>query len=249
MKQNKASIYVYGKHAVREIASRTAKKISKLYFKHGLDKALVTEFETIAKKFSIPIQLVDERTLDTLSDEGVHQGIVAEVKPPDFIDIKDWLESIKDIKMPGVVILDEILDPHNVGAIIRTATAVGVHGIIVGKHNQAAISGAVYKTSAGTLGKIPLIEVTNINDTITKLKEHRFWVVGLDMNAPKTFWDEAYDAPMAFVIGGEGKGVRHHTFELCDLSVRIPMESAVESLNASVSAALVLYEWKRKNKK
>lgn len=244
MKKNTENkIYIFGKHPVMDIMQNSPKRISKIFLKKNFaDEASIQKFAT---KNKIPLQIVEERKLDEYSLDGVHQGIVAVVAPAKMLEMKDLFSLVKERENPCVIILDELEDPHNVGAIIRTASAFGVSGIIMGKHNQAQINGTVYKTSAGTADKIPLIRVANLNDAIRKLKENKFWVVGLDGNSPKSIWQEKFDSPTAFVIGAEGKGIRSETSKLCDFLLSIPMTSGVESLNASVSTALAIGEWKR----
>jgi 23S rRNA (guanosine2251-2'-O)-methyltransferase len=176
----------------------------------------------------------------------ITRGLVAIVAPVEYIELKDWLDSVSEIDRPCVVILDELEDQHNIGAIIRTAVAAGVHGIIMPKHRQAPVGGVAYKTAVGLIDKIPLIKVTNINEAIRTLKEHKFWVVGLHQDAQDTIWSQDLDMPVCFIVGSEGDGMRQKTGEICDFLVRIPMENGVESLNASVSAAVMMYEWKRR---
>ncbi len=241
--EEKNKTYIYGKHPVMDMISTEPKRISKIFIKKNFaDEATIQKFAT---KNKIPLQTMEERKLDEYAEGGVHQGIVAQVAPARMIEMKDFFALVKDKENPCAIILDELEDPHNVGAIIRTAAALGASGIIMGKHRQAQINGTVYKTSAGTVDKIPLIRVANLNDAIRKLKENKFWVVGLDGNSPKTIWQEKFDSPTAFVIGAEGKGIRSETAKLCDFLLAIPMTPGVESLNASVSTALAIGEWKR----
>lgn len=239
-------LYIFGKHPVLEKLANHAKTVEKVFIKETLDKAVVEEVKKYTSRFRIPITFVLERKLDEYANGGVHQGLVALVAPIHYLELKGWFESIKAVKNPCVVLLDELEDSHNVGAIIRTAVAAGVHGVIIPKHRQAPIGGAAYKSAAGLLEKIPLIQVTNVNDAIRMLKENRFWIIGLHQDGADTIWSQDMDMPVCFVVGSEGFGMREKTTEICDFHVRIPMENGAESLNASVSAALMMYEWKRR---
>jgi 23S rRNA (guanosine2251-2'-O)-methyltransferase len=240
------SIYIYGKHPVLEKIQNSPKTVEKIFIKNSLDVKVVKEIEELASRSKVPFIFVPEKKLEELSNNGNHQGLVALISSVSYVDLKGWLESVQKINNPCVIALDELEDPHNVGAIIRTSAALGVHGIIIPKHRQAPITGVAYKTSAGSVDKIPLIRVTNLNDTLRTLKENRFWVVGLDQKAKENIWKQDLDMSVCFVVGSEGGGIREKTKELCDFLTMIPMENNVESLNASVSTALVLGEWKRR---
>ena len=144
--------------------------------------------------------------------------------------------------------MDELEDPHNVGAIIRSAAGFGASAILLAKHRQSPITGVVTKASAGTIDRVPLVRIGNINDAIVKLKEKGFWILGLDGDGDQSLFEIDMKMPVCIVVGGEGKGIREKTLDNCDIKVRIPMENKVESFNASVSAALVLYEWRKQNK-
>jgi 23S rRNA (guanosine2251-2'-O)-methyltransferase len=142
-----------------------------------------------------------------------------------------------------LVLLDELTDPHNVGAIIRSAAAFGAAGILIPSHNQAPITGAVVKTSAGMVFRIPLVPINNVNQAIDTLKKEGFKTYGLVMDGDTALAEEPFDAPALMIVGNEGEGIREHTLARCDIRLRIPMDPRAESLNASVSAAVVLYQW------
>lgn len=247
--KEKNTLLIFGKHPVMEKLERDPKSVEKIFIKETLDLDLAQQVKALASKGKIPVTFVPERKLAEMTDNGNHQGLVASVAPVEYLELKDWLDSISDVERPCVLILDELEDQHNVGAIIRTAVAAGVHGIIMPKHRQAPVGGVAYKTAVGLIDKIPLIKVTNVNEAIRTLKEHRFWVIGLDMSGENTIWTQDLDMPVCFIVGSEGDGMRQKTGELCDFLVRIPMAHGVESLNASVSAAVMIYEWKRRNYK
>lgn len=223
------------------------KNVKIVYVRETIRDVDVEEVKKVLARHNIPIVKTPEKKIESMVGDVQTQGFVAELKEFKSLDLKDWMETLNKDENPLVFVLDELEDPHNVGAVIRVAAASGAAGVILSKHRQAPINATVWKTSAGTVAKAPIIVVSNTNDALRKLKEFGFWVVGLDSAAPKSIWDEAYDAPMAFVVGNEGRGVREKTQETCDYLLAIPMEREVESLNASVSAAIVAYEWKRKN--
>lgn len=242
------TIFIFGRHPVEEVLSNTPKKISKIFLKKGNEIGFNSMIEKSASAFKIPVTLVDKKKITELVGEVNDQGVVAVMSAIEFVELSDWLESVRDIKNPCCILLDELEDQHNVGAIIRSATAFGVHGIILGKHRQSPLTGTTYKTSAGTLGKVPIIRVNNLNNALDVLKDNRFWVLGLDADGDTELSKVDMDMPMCIVIGAEGDGVRMKTLERCDFKVTIPMENKVESLNASVTAALVMYEWKTKHR-
>ncbi len=245
IKQQKP-VYIFGKHPIVEKLLNDPKSVEKLFIKETLDKKVIEDIKKLASKARIPFVFVPEKKLTELSDGGVHQGLGAIVLPATLLSLDEWLESIAQVTNPGVLLLDELEDPHNVGAIIRSAVAFGIHGIIMPKHRQAPLSGAVYKSAVGQIDKIPLVRVTNVNDAIRTLKENKFWVIGLDQEGKSVVSEQDFTMPTCFVIGSEGSGMRAQTQKLCDFLVRIPMEHDVESLNASVSAAVLMYEWKRR---
>jgi 23S rRNA (guanosine2251-2'-O)-methyltransferase len=171
------------------------------------------------------------------------------MSPVEYKSLGEWLDKIDTSGYPAALLLDGIEDPRNVGAVLRSAAAADISGVLVPKHRQAHINAAVYKSSAGTAGNIPIVRAGNLNQTILKLKDAGFWIAGIDQHADQNFWDLEVDRPLAFVIGSESAGIHKKTLENCDFSFSIPMANQVESLNASVSAALVSYEWRRKNVK
>ena len=164
-----------------------------------------------------------------------------------LISLDDFLKTLDTRTNPSVVVLGEVQDPHNVGAIIRSAAAFGLSGVLIPEHNQAGITGAVVKTSAGMVFRIPLVSIGNVNNTLKILKEKGFWIYGLAMDGETSLGTDVFDAPVAFVVGNEGAGIREKTLTSCDVTLQIPMNSRTESLNAAVSAAVVFYEWSRKH--
>jgi 23S rRNA (guanosine2251-2'-O)-methyltransferase len=244
---------IYGRNAILEQLLHTPKNLKRIFIKEGTKQSGFEEIRTLAHQNRIPVVSITESEIKKmLKDDVAHQGILATSKPFEYANFDEWISTIDMKKMPTVLILDHIQDVSNLGAIIRSATASGVAAIIVAELNQAPVTSAVYKTSAGTVGRIPLIQVGNINQVIEKIKKAGFWVAGLAMSEnekPMMFWDYDFDAPMAIVVGGEGEGVREKTKEHCDVILSIPMDHNVESLNASVSSALVCYEIMRQRRK
>ena len=235
--------YIYGRNAILEMLMNKPKQLKRIFIKEGVKESGVEDIRALAFKKHVSIAPITEKQIDAyLKDEVNHQGVIALSKPFEYTAFDEWLHGLDMTKMPTVVILDHILDVSNLGAIIRSVTAAGADGIIVAELNQAPVTGAVYKTSAGTVGRIPLIQIGNINQIIEKLKKAGFWVVGLGMEGEQTVWDYQFDAPTAVVIGGEGDGMREKTGEHCDTILSLPMQNKVESLNASVTAGVVCYE-------
>ncbi len=241
--------FIFGINPVLEQLKDSPEKIDKIYIRKNVT---VKNFETIhnlASENRIPILNVPGKKIFDLVGDVNDQGIVASVSPVRYQNFTDWLDSITPDEQDALLLLDEIEDPHNFGAILRTAAAAGITAVLVPKHRQAPVSAIVMKTSAGTAGRIPIIRIGNMNQTILELKEHGFWIAGLDQKADTILWDQDFNVPMAFVIGNEGRGIRQKTGEHCDFLLSIPMSDKVESLNASVSAALVCYEWRRQKEK
>lgn len=246
MSSNDANIYIYGKNPVSEALNSEPERIDKIFVRNSLKDANLSDIFTLASNNRIPISHVPGAKLYELVGNVNDQGIVALMSAVEYMDFGQWLSGIDLETYPGILLLDEIEDPHNLGAILRTAAAAGISAVLVPKHRQAPINATVYKTSAGTAGKIPIVRVGNLNQCIMELKDIGFWIAGLDIDGNQTLWELEVDRPLAFVIGNEGSGIRQKTLEHCDYRITIPMYNNVESLNASVSAALVSYEWRRK---
>lgn len=240
----KINDYIYGRNPVEEALKNNPEQIEKIFLKKGIKRHALSEILNLASKNRIPVMDVPGTKLFDLVGSVNDQGVVAAVSQAEYVDFEEWLEQIEPNPDTAVLLLDEIEDPHNFGAILRTAAAAGISAVIVPKHRQAPVNAAVFKTSAGTAGRIPIVRAVNLNQAILSLKEHKFWIAGLDMEG-ETIWNHTFDVPMAFVIGNEGRGMRKKTGEHCDFLLSLPMFNNVESLNASVSAALVCYEWRR----
>jgi 23S rRNA (guanosine2251-2'-O)-methyltransferase len=251
--------YIYGIHTIEEVLKNNTSKIEKIYFDEFLIKKTnnnkLSNLYALVKKLKIPNTLTDKKKLESIisnNNEGSanYQGIIALMRSFDYVDLDDFLYKVKDVKNPCILILDGLEDTHNIGAIARTAVAANVSGMIIHKHSGAPINPTVYKTSSGMITNIPIVKVNNINSTIDKLKNNKyikFWIYGLDMNSKSNIWQEEYTTPTAFIIGNEEKGISKITLDNCDVIINIPMDKKSESLNASVSASIAIYEWKRQN--
>ncbi|MDR9364844.1 MAG: 23S rRNA (guanosine(2251)-2'-O)-methyltransferase RlmB [Balneolaceae bacterium] len=241
--------FIYGRNPVEELLKNRADEVEKIYINRKLNKQSFSTILSLASDNRVPVAEVPGSKLYELVGKVNDQGIVAAISQIQYEEFEDWLERIEPNQNTGILLLDEIEDPHNFGAILRTAAASGMDAVIVPKHRQAPVSAAAYKTSAGTAGRIPIVRAVNLNQAILKLKDNKFWIAGLDMDGDSLLWEQTFDVPMAFVIGNEGRGMRQKTGEHCDFLLSIPMYNGVESLNASVSAALVCYEWRRQKMK
>lgn len=197
----------------------------------------------LAKEKNIVVKEVDRRKLDSISETGAHQGVIAIVTPYNYYQVDEILEYAESKgEKPFVVILDEIEDPHNFGSIIRTAEVCGVHGIIIPKRRNVGVTPTVYKSSAGAVEHIRIAKVTNINSVIDELKEKGIWVYGADMDGEEYSFETNFDGAVAIIIGSEGKGISKLTKDKCDKLVKIPMQGKINSLNASVAGGIMMYE-------
>ncbi|WP_440999621.1 23S rRNA (guanosine(2251)-2'-O)-methyltransferase RlmB [Fodinibius sp. SL11] len=246
MPENDNNIYIYGRNPIKEALNNEAERMEKIFVRDSLHDSQLPDIFGLASQHRIPISHVPGSKLFELVGKVNDQGVVALMSQISYQDFGNWLDTVDTSTYPAVLLLDEIEDPGNLGAMLRTAAAAGIAAVLVPKHRQAPINATVHKTSAGTAGRIPIVRVGNLNQSIMKLKEEGFWICGLDMNGDQDLWDLEVDRPLAFVVGNEGSGISQKTLEHCDYKFRIPMENNVESLNASVSAALLCYEWKRK---
>lgn len=239
------SLFIYGRHPVMDALNREPDKVDKIFIRDTLSGGGLQDILRLASEHKIPVQRVPGRKLSELVGAVNDQGFVAQVSPVSYLELDEWLESVDTATKPLVLILDEIEDPHNFGAMLRTAAAVGATAVIVPKHRQAPINATVVKTSAGTAGMVPVVRVVNINSCIRDLQSAGFWIYALDQDAKESVWEHRFDSASALIVGSEGKGIREKTLELSDFKLSLPMAEGVESLNASVSAALVMYEWLR----
>ncbi|KHO61965.1 RNA methyltransferase [Thermoanaerobacter sp. YS13] len=240
---------IFGRNPVIE-AIKSGKEIEKIYVSKTAG-GNISKIINFAKEAGIVVSTTDNDTLSKLAGGRNHQGVVALSAVYQYFEVENLLEYAEQKKeKPFLLILDEITDPHNLGAIIRSAEAFGVHGIIIPKRRAVGVNATVVKTSAGAVEYMRIAKVSNINNTIRDLKERGVWIVGTDVNAEKSFEELNYDFPVAFVIGNEGKGVSKLVLQNCDFIVKIPMKGKINSLNASVAASILIYQvlLKRKDK-
>jgi len=223
--------------------------IERIYILRGTRGEPIDEIREMARQKNILCTEADKHLIEKLSRDANSQGVVAIAGTKEYTDV-DGILAIAAAKNENAFILlfDEIEDPHNLGALIRTAVCLGAHGGIIPKHNAAPVNETVAKTSAGASAHFPIAKVTNIAATIDELKTKGVWIVGTDANAEKSFADVDYAMPVALVIGNEGKGIRRLVKEKCDFLVNIPMAGKFDSLNASVAGGLAMYEVFRKRR-
>ena len=232
---------IEGRNAVLE-AFRSGKTIDKLFVLDGCQDGPVKSIIREAKKTDTIINFVDKERLDRLAGTGHHQGVVAQAAAYEYAEVEDILKAAKDKgEAPFIFILDEIEDPHNLGAIIRTANQAGAHGVIIPKRRAVGLTATVAKTSAGAINYTPVAKVTNISKTIEDLKKQGMWFVCADMDGT-TMYDLNLTGPIGLVIGNEGSGVGRLVKEKCDFVASIPMKGDIDSLNASVASGVLAYE-------
>ena len=246
MEDNKKNRYtddelLIGRNPVAEALSSGRPLIKVMIAKGGVTGSAV-EIAAKAKKAGVPVQEVDRKKLDYMTSGAAHQGIAALCAVRDYSSVEDILK-LADSRgeTPFIIILDEIEDPHNLGAIIRSAECAGAHGVIIPKRRSAGLTAVVNKASAGAAEHLPVARVTNIADTIDQLKERNIWVYGADMNG-EDYLRTDFGGAVALVIGNEGKGISRLVREKCDVIVSLPLKGRINSLNASVAAGILMYK-------
>lgn len=233
---------IEGRNPVLE-ALKSGRSIDKIYIKKGDIQGSAKKIYAIAKSKKIIISEVEKSKLDMMSETKAHQGVIAIAPVKDYASVEDILNAAQKKGKPHfIIIADRISDPHNLGAIIRTANAAGADGVIISKHNSASVTPTCEKSSAGAVEYTPVARVTNLAQTIEKLKEKGIWVVGADMYGENTIYNQDFSGNIAIVIGSEGEGIADLIKKKCDFLVKIPMLGDVTSLNASVAGALMIYE-------
>ena len=232
---------IEGRNAVRE-AFRAGKTIDKLYVQDGVKDGPIQSIIREAKKQDTIVNFVSRERLNQMSEEGHHQGVIAHAAAYEYAEVEDILKAAEEKgEPPFIFLLDGIEDPHNLGAIIRTANLAGAHGVIIPKRRASGLTAVVAKTSAGALNYTPVAKVTNLAATIEELKEKGLWFVCADMNG-ELMYRLNLKGPVGLVIGGEGDGVGRLVREKCDMVASIPMKGDIDSLNASVAAGVLAYE-------
>ena len=233
---------VEGRNSVIELL-KTDRDINKIFVQNGEKHGSINKIIAIAKEKKVIIKEVEKSKLDFMSKTKNHQGVIAIVSPFNYCDVDEILEYAKNKNEdPFIIILDGIEDPHNLGSIIRTAETAGAHGIIIPKRRSASVNSTVTKVSAGATAHMKIARVNNITETIKYLKNQGLWICGTDMNTDTYYYNQDFKMPVGIVIGSEGFGMSRLVKQNCDFLVKIPMKGKITSLNASVSAGIVIYE-------
>jgi len=232
---------IEGRNPVIE-AIKNDREIDKIMVANSAKEGSIKKIIGMAKEKNLIIQYVDRNKLDEISTSHAHQGVIAQVSEHKYHELDDLIKSVKERgEDPFFIILDEITDPHNLGTIIRTADAVGAHGVIIPKRRSVHITPVVVKASAGAIEYVPVCKVTNIVNTIKKLKEEGLWIAAADMDG-QVFYEQNLTGALGLVIGSEGFGISRLVKENCDFTVKMPMIGNITSLNASVAGGILLYE-------
>ncbi len=233
---------IYGRNAVLE---SLGDETSKLFVQRGLKEGTIRKIIGRAKDFDIPVVEKNKSQLDELCHGANHQGVVSIHSSFEYSTVEEILEDARSQgEDPLIVLLDEVQDPHNLGAIARSALALGAHGLVILKHRSASVSSGSYKSSAGAIDHLKIAQVTNLTQTIAELKDHGLWIYGADARGEEIYHTNL-TGPVGLVIGAEGKGLRESTKKHVDVLVSIPMGGKFESLNASAAASILLYEIQR----
>jgi 23S rRNA (guanosine2251-2'-O)-methyltransferase len=238
-----------GRQPVLE-ALKSRQPIERILILHGTTGSHIDQAKQLARKLAIPVKETDKERFVELAGDTLAQGIIAIIDSYHYAEIEDILAVAQQKNEPPfLLVLDEIEDPHNLGALIRSAECAGIHGVVIPLHNAASVNSTVMKTSAGATAHLPIARVTNIAQTLDELKKAGVWIVGTEMESDKLYYKHDYSGALAIVIGNEGKGMRRLVKEKCDFLVKIPMHGHIESLNASVAGALVMFEAAKGRKK
>jgi 23S rRNA (guanosine2251-2'-O)-methyltransferase len=239
---------IYGRNAVLEWFY-SGLPVTQILMTADMQMQTAQKMQELAKQKQIPIKTMNRQQLTQITGSDNHQGIAARVSTPDYVELDDLLLVAEQKKeKPFLAILDGIQDPHNFGAIIRSADGAGVHGLIIPKDQSVDLTPTVIKASAGAAAYIPVVKATNIARVMDELKEKGFWITGVDQDGERNYTEADYNGAIALVLGSEGRGIRRLVREKCDFLVSIPMYGQVNSLNVSVAAALIFFE-ARKHKK
>ena len=230
-----------GIHAVKE-ALEAQRPIDRIVLAKGRQDTRIEEIVQLARKKSIPVRFEDRSQLDRLANSKDHQGVVALAAARAAAALDDILASANQARAGLIILLDGVEDPHNLGAIVRTALAAGAHGVVIPERRAAGLTDTVARSSAGALAHLPVAKVTNLARTMEELKRAGYWLVGLDERADKTYTEVDYTPPVGIVLGSEGQGLHELTRKRCDFVVSLPTTGPVKSLNVSVAAGVVLFE-------
>jgi 23S rRNA (guanosine2251-2'-O)-methyltransferase len=239
--------YIWGRYPVLE-ALRSRRRVHRILVAQGPRDAGLTQVLDQARRVGVPVETSSRRHLDDLSKNANHQGVLAITAPRQYAELDDILQRAQELgEEPLVLVLDAIQDVQNLGSLIRTAEAVGAHGVIIPEHRAAGLTPAVDKTSAGAVEFLPVARVVNLTRTLEDLKKRGLWCIGLDGEAETRYDTANLKGPIALVVGNEGKGISRLVREHCDLLIRVPMRGHVGSLNAAIAGSLALYEiWRQR---
>ncbi|MDO5556780.1 MAG: 23S rRNA (guanosine(2251)-2'-O)-methyltransferase RlmB [Clostridia bacterium] len=233
---------VEGRNSVIELLE-SGRDINKIYISKQEQHGSISKIMSIAKQRKVVITQIERQKMNQMSQTGKHQGVIAIVPPFEYCQIDDIIKCARERnEKPFILVLDGIEDPHNLGSIIRSAETAGVHGIIIPKRRAVGVNSTVSKVSAGAVEHMLVARVTNIKDAINKLKQQGVWICGTDMDTSTMYYEQDFKDSIAIVIGSEGFGMNRLVKESCDFLVKIPMKGKITSLNASVSAGIVIYE-------
>ena len=230
-----------GKNAVAE-ALAAGRGINTLYLVDGMHGSAAGELIELAKTKGVPYRMISREKLDSLAQGIRHQGVLAIAAPVRYVEVEEILSRAEEKgDVPFLMLLDELEDPHNLGALLRTADAVGIHGILIPKRRSVPLNATVAKTSAGAIEHVPVARIGNVAQTVRRLKEKGLWVIGADMTG-EVAWKADLTGPTLLIVGNEGYGMSRLTRELCDIVVKLPMHGKINSLNASVAGGVLAYE-------
>lgn len=232
-----------GIHPVRE-ALRAGRPMEKVIVAKATSGPRIQEIIDLCRELSVPVRFEPKEALDRIAHGTLHQNVVGFGSAHSYVELNQVIENAQVL-----VVLDGVEDPHNLGAIIRTAHAAGADAIVVGERRSAPLTETVDRAAAGALAYLRVARVTNISQGLDRLKENGFWIYGFDERGTETYDQADYTAPSAFVFGGEGKGLHQGVQKHCDVLVRIPMSGEVSSLNVSVACGVVLFDWRRRSKR
>ena len=249
LKEEQLQDQVEGRNSVIELLE-SGRDINKIYIQSGEKHGSIYKIIAMAKERKVLVSEIDKNKMKQMAQTENYQGVIAIVPPFEYSEVEEILEEAKKKKEePFIIILDGIEDVHNLGSIIRTAETAGAHGIIIPKRRAAAVNATVNKVSAGAVEHVKIARVNNLNETIRDLKEQGLWICGTDMDTSTYYDEQDLTGPIAIVIGSEGFGMSRLVKENCDFLVKIPMQGKITSLNASVSAGIVIYEAVKQRRK
>ena len=233
---------VVGRNAVTE-ALKSGRAVNRLLVAEGDGQGSIREIARMARESGAIVETVERSKLEAMARGYRHQGVLAYVSPVDYMPLDELLESAKEKSgLPFLLLLDELEDPHNLGAILRTADAVGVDGVLIPRRRSCPLSATVAKTSAGAVEYVPVARIGNIAQTIRELKQQGLWIVGADMDGSADYYEADLTGAVVLVVGSEGRGISRLVRESCDILVRIPMLGKINSLNVSEAGAVLMYE-------